>query len=164
MLLAFSGLDPLTAHQKAVRVDAVGGAGHQGDIIHPLCGEQLVGLGRQHNGDLIDLIGQHPIQHRDGKAVAHLQLVQIGEQLCTGQAAVRRYDRMRSGTAHGQAAAFQMACCHLQHALIGAVVYGQLNADFGDRDIPHNARAGDVERLCIAADQIRFIKGIGGGV
>ena len=27
-----------------------------------------------------------------------------------------------------------------------------------------NARAGDVERLRIAADQIRFIKGIGGGV
>ena len=44
------------------------------------------------------------------------------------------------------------------------MVYGQLNADFGDRDIPHNARAGDVERLRIAADQIRFIKGIGGGV
>ena len=58
-----------------MRVDAVGGAGHQGDIIHPLGGKQLVDLSRQHNGDLIDLIGQHPIQHPQDEIAALMNLL-----------------------------------------------------------------------------------------
>ncbi len=73
------GGDTVAAHQKAVGVDAVGGAGHQGDVILAVHHLEVVRLGGQYNGDLVHLVGQHPVQHRDGEGVAHLQPVQMGE-------------------------------------------------------------------------------------
>ena len=70
---------------------------------------------------------------------------------------------MGARPAHGEAAALQMACRHLQNTIAGAVVDGQLHADPGDGDIPHNARAGDVQRLVIAGDLLRREERIGRG-
>ena len=73
VFLVFRVLDPLAAHQKAVGVDAVGGASHQGDVVLALHRLQKIGLGGQDDGDLIDLIGQHPVQHRDGDRVVIIE-------------------------------------------------------------------------------------------
>ena len=141
-------------------VDAVGGAGHQGDVILAVHHLEVVRLGGQYNGDLVHLIGQHPVQDRDGEGVAHFQLVQIGEQLGTGQAAVGRNDRVGAAAAHRQAGALQVACGDLQYAVAGAVVDGQLHADFGNGDVTHNAGAGNIQRFVVAGKLIRAVKGV----
>ena len=135
-------------------VDAVGGAGHQGDVILAVHHLEVVGLGGQYNGDLVHLISQHPVQHRDGEGVAHFQLVQIGEQLGAGQAAVSRNDRVGAAAAHRQAGALQVACGNLQHAIAGAVVDGQLHTDLFNGDVAHNAGAGHIQRDVVAGEPV----------
>ena len=53
-----------------------------------------------------------------------------------------------------------MACGDLQHAVVGAVVDGQLHADFGNGDVTHNARAGNIQRVVVAGKLIRAVEGI----
>ena len=84
-----------------------------------------------------------------------------------------RDDRVGGRAAHRQAGALYVACGDLQHAVAGAVVDGQLHADFGDGDVTHNARAGNIQRVGVASKLIRAVervlvggylcvKGIGG--
>jgi len=160
VLVLIRGLYAAAAHQQAVGVDAVGGTGHQGDVILAFGDLQLIGLGGQHDGDFVHLVGEHPVQHGDGKGIAHLQLVEVGKQLSAGQAAVRRDDRVGRSAAHRQAGAFQMTCRHLQHAVVGAVVDGQLHADLFNGDVAHNARAGNIQRFVVAGKLIRTEEGV----
>ena len=53
-----------------------------------------------------------------------------------------------------------MACGDLQHAVVGAVVDGQLHADFGDGDVTHNARTGNIQRFVVAGKLIRAVEGV----
>ena len=73
---------------------------------------------------------------------------------------MRRDDRVGGRAAHRQAGALQVACGDLQHAVVGAVVDGQLHADFGDGDVTHNARAGNIQRFVVAGKLIRAVKGV----
>ena len=141
-------------------VDAVGGAGHQGDVVLAVHHFQFVHLGGQHDGDLVHLVGQLPVQHGDGEGVAHLQSVQMGEQLGAGQAAVGRDHRMGALAAHRQAGAFQMACRHLQHSVAGAVIDGQLHTDLFNGDVAHNAGAGHVQRGAVGGKAVGVVQGI----
>ena len=68
---------------------------------------------------------------------------------------------MGARAAHRKAAALQMARRHLQNAVAGAVVNGQLHADLGDGDVPHDAGTGDVEGVGVAAHLFGPVKGIG---
>ena len=56
---------------------------------------------------------------------------------------------MRALAAHRKARALQMARRDIQHARIGAMVNRQLHADFGNIDIPHDARAVYVEQAAV---------------
>ena len=152
--------DTAPPHQQPVGVDAVGRAGHQGDVVLALRHLQAVGLGGQDDGDVVHLVGEGPVQHRDGEGVAHLQLIQIGEQLGTGQAPVGRNDRVGAGTAHRQAGAFQMTGGHLQHGIAGAVVDGLLHADLFNGDVAHDAGAGHVQRALVRREPVREIQGV----
>lgn len=53
-----------------------------------------------------------------------------------------------------------MACGDLQHAVVGAVVDGQFYADFGDGDVTHNARTGNIQRFVVAGKLIRSVEGV----
>ena len=141
-----------------MRVDAVGGAGHQGDVILAVHHLEVVRLGGQNDGDVVHLVGEHAVQHGDGKGIAHFQPVEIGEQLGAGQAAVSRNDRMGALAAHRQAGALQVACSDLQHAIAGAVVDGQLHTDLFNGDVAHNAGAGHIQRIFIGRKTTRKIQ------
>ena len=158
MLELVRRFDAASPHQKAVGVDAVGGAGHQGDVILAVHHLEVVRLGGQYNGDLVHLVGEHAVQDRDGEGVAYFQLVQIGEQLGAGQAAVGRNDRVGALAAHRQAGALQVTCRHLQHAIAGAVVDGQLHTDLFNGDVAHNAGAGHIQRIFIGRKTTRKIQ------
>ena len=139
-------------------VDAVGSAGHKGQVVLALHHLQVLYLGGQHNGDLVHLVGQHPVQHRHRKGVAYFQLVQMGKQLGTGQTPVRRDDRMGAFAAHRQAGALQMSCAGLQHRIPGAVVDGQLHVDPGNGDVAHDAGAGDVQCGVVGREPVRVVQ------
>ena len=94
---------PVSPDQKAVGIDAVGGAGDQDAVVLSwLDGQraQLVGLDDQ---DLVHFVGQHLVQHPEQKDIPLLQLVQIGKQLGAGQAPVAGDDAVGALPAHGQA-------------------------------------------------------------
>ena len=71
-----------------------------------------------------------------------------------------RNDRVGAGTAHRQAGAFQMAGRHLQHAVAGAVVDGQLHADLGDRDVAHDSGSGHIQRAFVAGEPVGEIQSV----
>ena len=48
----------------------------------------------------------------------------------------------------------------LDFTIAGAVVDGQLHADFGNGDVTHNARAGNIQRVVVAGKLIRAVKGV----
>ena len=48
----------------------------------------------------------------------------------------------------------------LEDLLRGAVVDGQLHADFGNGDVTHNAGAGNIQRVVVAGKLIRAVKGV----
>ena len=66
----------------------------------------VVDLIWQHHLDLINLIGQHLAQNRDGKGIAHFHFVQIRKQFCMRQTAVGGKDTMGAFAAYGQRCAF----------------------------------------------------------
>ena len=75
----------------------------------------------------------------DVKLIPDRQLVQAGEQLGAGQAAVAGEHGVAVFAADGQRGRLDMADAFLQDLLAGAVVDGQVNADLGDGDAAHHA-------------------------
>ena len=67
---------------------------------------------------------------------------------------MRRDDGVGAAAAHRQAGAFQMTCRHLQHAIAGAVVDGQLHTDLFNGDVAHNAGAGHIQRGVVAGEPV----------
>ena len=53
-----------------------------------------------------------------------------------------------------------MARGHLQHAVAGAVVDGQLHADLFNGDVAHDAGAGHVQRAFVAGEAVRVVQGV----
>ena len=82
------GFHAASAHQEPLGIDAVGGAGIQGHIVAPLLNGKRSQIGRVCHQNLVHLIGQHPVQNRQGKGVSQLQLVQIREHFRLDQPVV----------------------------------------------------------------------------
>lgn len=124
---------------------------------------RVLDLLRQDDGNLIDLIGQQAVQHRDGEGVPCLEPVKVREQHRTGQTAVGRQYAVGGRAAHRQARTLEMADADLQHAVRCAVINRQLDVDFINCDVAHNAGAGDIERVLIPGNFLRVVEGIGVG-
>ena len=139
----------MATNQHPVAVDAIGGAGDQGAQIPAVLNEQVFGLMGQDDLDLIHLVGQCLVQNAENKGVPCLQLIQIGEQSCRGQAPVARHHAMGAFAAHRQACPLQMADGDLQDRLIGTMIDRQGDTDTGNLDIAHNAVAADVQKFII---------------
>ena len=143
-------LDPVAANQKAVGVDAVRRAGDQRTQVLALLDQQRLGVLRLDDQDLVDLIGEGLVKHADHEDVACDELVEVGKQLCRGQAAVTRDDTVAALAAYGQARPFEVADGDLKDVLLGAVVYGERDLDVRDLDIAHYAGAVDVQELIVS--------------
>ena len=88
-------LDAMAADEQAVRVDAIRCTGDERAEIFTGLDQQRAHLMRFDNQDLVNLIGQRLVKRPQDKNIPSDQPVQIGEQLCTGQAAMAGKDTMR---------------------------------------------------------------------
>ena len=150
----------MPTHQQAVRIHAIGRAGHQCAVVLPLHDLQRCDLLRFHDQDLIHLIGQHLIQHAEHEHVPFHKLIQVGEQLCAGEPPVPGQNAVSACAAHGQARPIQMAHGDLEDGFLRAVINGQRAADARDLDVPHHAKPGNVEQLLILRP-LRFAEKVG---
>ena len=87
-------------HQHSVRIDAVGCAGKQGTQIFPRNDLYIVDLIRPNHLDLVYLVGDRSVQHRNCECVAELHLVQVCKEFRMGQAAMRGKNTMGAFSAH----------------------------------------------------------------
>lgn len=94
--------DAVPAHQQPVGIYAVGRTGHQGNKVLPFHRVQVLYLIRLHHQDLIHLIEELLPQNAQGKMVAQLHLVQIGEKQRRGQPPVAGKHRVGALSAHRQ--------------------------------------------------------------
>ena len=75
---------PVSAHQEAVRVNPVWRAGDEGRLVFAMVECEFAQIVRQHDIDLVDLVGVRLPQHMEGERVAGAQLVEVAEQ-CRGR-------------------------------------------------------------------------------
>ncbi len=139
----------MAAHEQPVRVDAVGRAGEQGAqvlALHDLQGRHVL---RLHDEDLVHLVGEGAREHGDGEGVAHLHLVQVGEEPRGGKPAVRGEHGVGGGAAHRQAAPLEVAHAGGQDGVGRAVVDRQVHAQLLDGDVAHDVGGRDAERLVV---------------
>lgn len=136
-----------SAYEQSVRVDTVGSTGHQRAVVFSADELQVVGLGREDDAYLVDLVGKQSVEYRYRELVAYLELIEVGEELGTRKSAVSREDTVCGISADGEAGAFKVPDADLQDFFLGAVVNRQLDAYLVDVDVAHYPRAGDVERV-----------------
>ena len=136
----------MAAHQQAVGVDAVGGAGDEGEVVLLRVDLELGHLGGEHDADLVDLVGDRAVEDGDSPVVAGGQLVKVGKEPGAWQAAVAGDGAVGPDAADGEARPREMADGDLQHGLVGAVVDGQGDVDFRDVDVAHDAGAVDIQQ------------------
>ena len=94
--------DSVAAHQKAVRVDAVGRAGDQGAQVlagHDDQGRDVVG---QNSPDLVHLVGHGLVENAKGEGIALLQFIEVCEDHDRHQSSVPREHAMGSRPADRQ--------------------------------------------------------------
>ena len=149
---------PVSAHQQTMGVDAIRRARHECTVLFPFFDLKLVRLRRKNNCNFIYLIRQDTVKNRNGKCILRLQLVQIRKEFGTWQTSVRRQHRMGRGSSHRKAAAFQMTACNLQNTIPCSMVNRKLYLYFGNRNVSHNPRSGNIQRLLITGQFRRFIE------
>ena len=137
-LLISRVLDPDAPDQKALGVDPIRGAGQQGAVVLALDDLQVLHVVWLDNVNRVDLIADLPVQDRDRKAVAKLDLVQVGKQGRAWQAAVANQDGMGRLAANRQARALQVANPVPQHGLGSTMVDRQMDPDLWNVDIGHH--------------------------
>ena len=137
-------------------IDAIGRAGDQGAEFLLLVDEQVAHIVRQDGFNLIHLINKGLVQHRDPEGVAHLQFVQIREQLCAGQAPMCRDSRMGTLSCNRKAAALNVSAGMVQHRGVRAVIDGQLHLNLVDIYIADDAIADGIEAIIVSADLLVF--------
>lgn len=141
--------NPVSPHQQTVRVDAVGRAGHERDQVLSLLDLQSRDLGRQHDRDLVDLIGVRLVKNPNDEGIPLDQLVEVREELGRWKSPVTGQDGVRAFPADGKRASFDMAGGDLKDGVGHAVVDRKRDLDLLDFDIAHDAGSGDVEDLVI---------------
>ena len=118
-------------------VDAERRAGDQRhEVVTGLDAEGLR-LGRLDHPGVVHLVGEHLAEDLDDESVADLHLVQPGEHLGLGQAAVAGDHRVGSDAPDRQRRALEMAEPLEQGLVGGAVVDGQVEVDRGDLQPRH---------------------------
>ena len=139
------GIRPDIALQH--RGKSIPAAGNKRAVILSLYDLQCLGVLRLHDQDLIHFIRKHLVQHAQDKGIPLGELVQIGEQLGTRQAAVSGQHTVRALAAHRQARPFQMADRRLKNEFLRPVENRERNIDGGNLDISHRAVSAYVEKL-----------------
>ena len=94
---------PGSSYQEPVGIYSERGAGHQGAVVLPGDNLQILRFIGKNRFHLVNLIGQGLVQHLDIKHIARFQLVQVGQQLLGGKAAVAGDNAVGAAAADGQA-------------------------------------------------------------
>ena len=139
-------LYPMSPHQQAMAVDAIGRAGDKCAVLLALLNGKVVQFVGQHSADLIHLVGQCLVQHPQQEYVALGQLIQIGEQLGAGQTAVAGQDTVRTLAAGRKRGALHMADGDLQNRLVRAMIDGKVTLYFGNLDVAHDAVVRNIQQ------------------
>ena len=132
----------MAAHEQTVRVDAVGRAGKQGAQVLALNYLQGRHVLRLHDKNLVHLVGERTREHRDSEGVAHLHLVEVGEEPRGGKPPVCGEHSVGGGPAHRQAAPLKVAHARSQGGVGRAVVDRQPHIEPVDGDVTHHVGAG----------------------
>ena len=130
-------------------IDAVGRTGDKGAEVLPFCDLEDLHLVGIDDDDLVDLIGQGLVEDAHEEDVAQLDLIEVGEELGAGQAAMARQNAMAGRAADGKRRALDMADGDLQYGGVDAVVDRQRHLDVGDLDIAHDAAARDIQQAFV---------------
>ena len=99
----------MPADQQAVRVDAIRGAGNQGDVVLARDLVQAIGLCRQHDLDLVHNVLETVAGDLDVEGIAFLGGVEVVEHRGVRQASVAGDDGVRALAADGKVGAIQVA-------------------------------------------------------
>jgi len=131
----------MAGNQQAMRVHAVRRAGHQRQPVlarHDLQQGDIVRLDHVH---AIHLVSQRLSHHCDVHEIAFAQLVEAREHQRVRQATVSGDHRMGAFAANGQTRAIQMTGTDGKHLFGSTMPYRQFDADTGNKNRAHDARA-----------------------
>ena len=94
--------NPVTSHQKTMRVYSIWGTGNQGAKVFAIFKGELAYVLRLNNGNLIHLINKFLVKHRKDENVPFFNSVKVGKKLSRGKPAVTGYNTMASFAAYRQ--------------------------------------------------------------
>lgn len=116
----------VAAHEKAVGVDAVGGAGDQGDQVFTKLRAEGFHLVWGHHFDLVYLIFQFVAGCLDEEEVVFFYILEVVKQCGVWQAGVSGEDGVRSLAADGEIGAEEVTNTALEVVFLGAVINRQV--------------------------------------
>lgn len=129
----------VSADQQTMGIDAVGRTGDQRAVILARLDPERRQIRGLHHADLVDLVGERLVEDHHDECVPFFEFIEIGKQLCRGQASVPGQRAVGAFAAHRKGRALQMSDGGLQDLLTGPVVDGQLDIDLGNINVAHDS-------------------------
>lgn len=139
----------VAANEQPVGIDAVGRAGHECTEILSRLDLERGNVVRLNDQNAVYLIGQHLVEHADHERIALDELVEVGEELRAGQAAMAGEHAVGAFSAGRERGPVEMADGDLEDRIVRPVVDRKRELDGRDLDVAHDAGTGDVQQAVI---------------
>ena len=136
----------MPADQHAVAVDAVGRAGDECAEILSLFNFQVVQGFREHDPDLVDLVGVGLVQDGEREGITLCHLAQIRKKLCAGKTAVAGKRTVAPRASDRKTRLFQVSDGDLQDLLVRTVIQREFDVDLRNVDISHDAGSREIQK------------------